>query len=265
MPDGSIVSNLLGPQYPALPKWAFEIEYCPRRAEEHKPVGKFAIYAYLSVLEPVKRTVTTVDAQGRTVTTTVEENREHKVLPVRFEETFQVDFSDSPFSNDEVEHGLWGAPPRSYSPIPVSANQFTYGKVTVAPDPPGESGTTLKATTTFSWHQGVIVASATPSGQIANPPIIGPLSGAAQVQSSAGPVPTLAVGWILAVRSYRTWVADFASEVGGTELPLGVDELLSLAGEGGGRSVCSVTVNPVPNTTLADAKEVYQRHYVGPP
>lgn len=267
MPDGAALPLLLGPQYPCLPKWAFALEYCPMRSEEHRPVGKFVIYAYLSVLEPVQRKTVAIDAHGRPTTTIVEETREHKLLPVRFEETFQVDFADSPFSDDEVLHSIWSAPPKAYSPMYVGSNVFSYGVVSLTPDPPDDSGTRLRARTTLPWHQGQIVASASPSGTAGNLPIIGQQSASGQAQISAGPIALLAIEWILAARNYATQVAGAVESMSGVELSPGVDTLLSLSGLGGapGRCQCTATVSPAPNTTLADAKHVYEKGYVSPP
>lgn len=254
MGNGAL-TQVLGQPLSATVKWATELFKCPELSEENKCVGEFHIYAYLSVFAERVQT-SPISATGASTTTTT--THEHKLLPQKFILVFSVDCSETRFSSDEVKFCMWLPEQPAPNPKTIISAQgnyvFSYGNMNMQPDPPDDSGTNLKAKTLFVWNQGPPVIGISGLATLPGPGPISPSSIGFATTASAGPNHPATVGWDL---SAFCGYLDLEAEVESETQPSGLyREILR----------CSKIIRPQPETTdLADAKEVFRRHYIPPP
>lgn len=173
-----------------LPKFEALVEYCPSSSEEHQCVGRFGIYAYLSVTGTVQLPTPQPGVmQSYSI--------DGKILPQKITIPFAVDFSDTPVSNNEVNPCMSPVGSQAGShPIQIVESVAAALYVARNYDRPGLPSTTVNESSLcidgladFMWHTNLFqVQAAGQAAAGANVPLLGPFaaSGAASGAVGAG-------------------------------------------------------------------------------
>ena len=179
----------------SIPKYGIELNDCPSDIDSEDNVCKSRQF-YLSIIAYLEVTGSAYEPPSHTNYKTLLA----KILPIKVEIPFKVDFRESSFSSTEVKK--CDIVRRTNSPNAGAPNEFmvrvTLGAQIINPiryDRPGlpaytreELDNCVKGTVNFLWVSGLLSASAAASGQASLGGIVGPfpvgLSGGASGDTS---------------------------------------------------------------------------------